>query len=340
MPDRKPYKKGEPKGARVPVRDQIIVGFDRKLGAQGFVEANKTVETTVSNLVKLPITVLDSDISQGQGAEARSFFAAVLIRVDDSGLTLPELVKTLKSDKQNYPGVAWAEYNAPIRLAAFNDLYFREQWALPRMGVTGPWLVPAPAPPPPVPPSIVPKTLVAIVDSGLRLTDGTLHEDIGSVEPLADCQPAGFFDDNVDMDGHGTLLAGTILARSDNTVGIASVIPSTWPISLLPVKFFDGGGEPSVWNAQKAIKHAVDKGAKVINASWHVALGDGDKKILREAMVYAKAADRLVVVAAGNDGTNNEIFPTYPANYGFDGTVPNLKAVSYTHLTLPTIYSV
>jgi len=82
--------------------------------------------------------------------------------------------------------------------------------------------------------------------------------------------------------------------------------------STLPVKFFSPAAGPNAADAAIAVAHAVDKGAKVINLSWHVAPGD-DLTVLKRAMQLALANDCLLVIAAGNDGTDNEIYPTWPA---------------------------
>ena len=78
------------------------------------------------------------------------------------------------------------------------------------------------------------------------------------------------------------------------------------------MKFFSPGAGPNAADAAIAIAHAVDKGAKVINLSWHVAPGK-DLKVLRRALRLALTNDRLLVIAAGNDGTDNEIYKTWPA---------------------------
>jgi subtilisin family serine protease len=53
----------------------------------------------------------------------------------------------------------------------------------------------------------------------------------------------------------------------------------------------------------------------VINASWHVALGDQTQLTLQDAIDIAFQNKCLVVAAAGNDGTDNHEYPTYPADY-------------------------
>jgi subtilisin family serine protease len=204
--------------------------------------------------------------------------------------------------KGTYPGVGWAEPNASVRPAGFNDPQSSQQWALKVLGVTDPWTV---SPPPPGT-----KTILGIVDSGLRRPGGGYHPDIGLVESAAF--------DGIDRVGHGTLLAGTMAAKP-NATGIASPIDPTWNIRLLPMQFFSPRLSPNAAFAATAITLAAVNPlhrARVINASWRVAASVGGLTALRTAIEFAKAFDCLIVFAAGNDGTENEIYPTYPANFG------------------------
>jgi subtilisin family serine protease len=91
------------------------------------------------------------------------------------------------------------------------------------------------------------------------------------------------------------------------------------------VKFFDAGAPATAADATIAIAHAalhffdpirLRTPVKVINASWHVAPGAGGLLSLSGAMAFAGSLGCLVVLAAGNDGTDNGIYPTYPANFG------------------------
>jgi hypothetical protein len=59
-------------------------------------------------------------------------------------------------------------------------------------------------------------------------------------------------------------------------------------------------------------------GAKVINASWG---GSGPSEALREAIQSASGAGVLFVAAAGNTGTDNDLFPFYPASYDIPGVI-------------------
>jgi len=292
MSDREPDKDAPPP---VDIVDQIIVGFNPKLGAIG-------MEAALKALSALPATVLNNF----QAAAGGAFFAIAVIRYDGEK-SFADLQKQLESHEH----IAWVERNAPIVTAGFSDPLFAQQWALTKLGADAPWTV--------APPATGTKTVVAIVDSGLRRLDGTLHADLGVAEPGG----------GIDMDGHGTFLAGTIAAKPGNATGVASAVPYTWNINLLSLQFFTPSTPPNAADASIAITSAgqyradplnnVD--AMVINASWHVPPGDSGLATLRAAIAFAvdPSVGCLVVFAGGNDGTDNEVYPLYPANFGSDG---------------------
>ena len=291
------------------IADQIIIGFKRELGVLDREEIRIRITSVLTALDRFGAKKLYDFIAAPP--DKKAFFAIAIVRLD--GPTLDELKEELK--KEAYAAVGWVERNAPIALAGFNDPLSSQQWALDTLGADAPWTVTPPTG----------KTIVGIVDSGLRRAGGGVHADLGQVEPLAVCQPPGFFSDCTDRVGHGTFLAGTIAAVPGNNTGIGSAIPATWNISLLPVQFFSPEVEPHAAYAAVAIVHAAfnlfhpHHRARVINASWHVAPGDAGLETLKWAIVFAKEFfDCLVVFAAGNDGTDNEIYPIYPANFSND----------------------
>jgi hypothetical protein len=293
MPDLEPDQDAPPP---VDIVDQIIVGFNPKLSFIG-------MEAALNRLSALPAKVLKSF----QGASKDAFFAIAVIRYDGEK-SFADLKKQLESDEH----IAWVERNAPIVTTGFNDPLLAQQWALTKLGAAKPWTV--------APPAVGTRTIVAIVDSGLLLLDGVnVHADLGRVE-------AG---GGIDMDGHGTFLAGTIAAKPDNATGVASAVPYSWNISLLSLQFLSPNAPPNAADAAVAITSAADYrldplnhvDAMVINASWHVAPGDPGLAALWHAIAYAidPSIGCLVVFAAGNDGTDNEVYPLYPANFGSDG---------------------
>jgi len=321
----------------VPVEEQFIVGWGDSTFADDAVTARLNVDTALTTLLDdLPATLLQKFVGT---AENKAYCAIAVIRLDGPDPTLAYLQKELETGKQNnkpgYAHIEWVEANAPIALAQFNDPLSQRlsQWALPQIGVTGPWTV--------APPAGSPRTIVAIVDSGLRLPGGALHADLNAaqVETVAASQPPFFYTSNVDYDGHGTLLAGTVAASANNNVGVASPVHPGWNIHVMGVKFFEAPGRPTVADAFIGIGWAAlrfynpfpkDNRVKVINASWHVPR-DGTG-LLSLRWIVRRVTNLLgcvVVFAAGNDGTDNATYPLIPANFSTD---PQLQGLVMTVL--------
>jgi len=80
------------------------------------------------------------------------------------------------------------------------------------------------------------------------------------------------------------------------------------------VKFFDADALPGPVNGAAAIAFATEAAPKahIINLSWDLALGSVD---LERAIQKACDGGALVVIAAGNSGTDNDLVPTIPAHY-------------------------
>jgi subtilisin family serine protease len=118
-------------------------------------------------------------------------------------------------------------------------------------------------------------------------------------------------DDNM----HGTHVAGTVGAIGNNGKGVVGV---NWKVKLMPLKFLGYDGSGTTEDAIEAIIYATDMGAKVLNNSWG---GGAYSQALLDAIKYANDKGVLFVVAAGNDGTNNDVTPTYPANYDVENVI-------------------
>lgn len=108
---------------------------------------------------------------------------------------------------------------------------------------------------------------------------------------------------------HGTHVSGTIGAVGGNKTGVTGV---AWKASLMALKFLDSNGWGTTEGGIRTILYAADNGAKVVNCSWG---GDAYTQSLRDAIEYAKSRGTLVVAAAGNEGTDNDREPAYPASY-------------------------
>jgi serine protease len=181
------------------------------------------------------------------------------------------------------------------------------------------------------------RTIVAVIDSGIAYNHPDLKANIwhnpGEIPGNGiDDDHDGYVDDVVGWDfvhhnnnpmddnGHGTHVAGTIGAVGDNGIGVAGV---AWHTKLMALKFLDSSGSGYLSDAVRALNYAVAKGAKVVNASFG---GGGYDAAMATALANARAKGVIVVAAAGNDGTDNDVNPVYPANYTGD----NLVAVAAT----------
>ena len=109
--------------------------------------------------------------------------------------------------------------------------------------------------------------------------------------------------------GHGTHVAGIIAGAGNNGMGGTGVM---WTARLMALKA--GGVDRSLSTTAivSAIHYAVANGARVINASF---AGPECSRALYDAVSAANAADVLFVAAAGNEGSDNDNIPSFPANF-------------------------
>ena len=126
--------------------------------------------------------------------------------------------------------------------------------------------------------------------------------------------------DPMDYHGHGTHVAGTIAALGNNSEGITGVM---WRAGIMPLRFLNAHGMGWVSDAIYAIEYAVEKGARVINASWGTT---SFSQSLLGAIQLCQDKGVLVVAAAGNSAANTDSSPFYPASYN----LPNIISVAAT----------
>lgn len=155
---------------------------------------------------------------------------------------------------------------------------------------------------------------VCIIDSGYSQQQEDLRDDTGdSITQQASDSGSGTWDK--DSCGHGSHVAGTVLATAGNGKGVVGVIPG---VSLHVVKVFgddnlvDGGNCTWTYSSRliEALNSCQDAGSNITSMS----LGGGAKSRTEEkAFDAAYAAGMLHVAAAGNDGNRRTSFP---AGYG------------------------
>lgn len=127
--------------------------------------------------------------------------------------------------------------------------------------------------------------------------------------------------------GHGTHCAGHVAAVAKNALGMRGIGAGA---RIMGLKFFKdfgeegaGGGDDAA--AIQSIDYAIKNGAKVISASWggRTPRDEAEKSELKQALVRARNAGVLVVIAAGNDGIDQDSVddPDYPAAFELDNMI-------------------
>ena len=182
--------------------------------------------------------------------------------------------------------------------------------------------------------------VVAVIDSGIQLDHPDLVSNIwtnpGEVAGNGiDDDGNGYVDDvhgwdfyNDDSDpsddlGHGTHVAGTIGAGANNGIGVSGVAHD---VQLMALKAFNSQGRSFNNSTLRALEYAMDNGAKISNHSY----GSGYSSSAEESLIE-EAADQghVLVVAAGNAGSNIDIAGSFPASYP-SGNIISVAALDQT----------
>jgi thermitase len=220
--------------------------------------------------------------------------------------------QAIDAGEQVAPNMTFAR-NARVSLlqpAAVSDPEYPRQWSLQKIEAEPAWQRFALA--------AANMVTVAIIDSGIQRT----HEDLQGPALVRRNVISGS-SSVPDNTGHGTMLAGTVAAVTNNARGIAGIVNPAANLRLMVLKFDDARTPPLAYFAAKAVFYAAGlrqaaRRADIINASWHVL---DDKGLLRQALLFAQARGVLVVCAAGNNGGDNTRVPTIPASYAFDNMI-------------------
>jgi len=115
----------------------------------------------------------------------------------------------------------------------------------------------------------------------------------------------------LDANGHGTHVAGIIGATGNNNTGISGV---TWEVQLVPLRVF-AGTNGSTSNVIAAIAYAVQMGIPISNNSYEHLNYFTYSMALRDALQAAEDNGHLFIAAAGNNSTDIDQNPNYPASF-------------------------
>lgn len=281
-------------------------------------------ELTRSTDAQRPTEILVKYRSSSKAAEARSRVDAKLVKrlpsvaleVLEPARSLDQAIATLEAD----PNVLYAEPNYLYQAASIapNDPHYKALWGLAKIRMPEAWTATQGSK----------GVTVAVVDSGIALGHPDLAPSIwnnpretggGKESNGLDDDGNGYADDwrgwdwvnddnkPADSHGHGSHVAGTIGANGNDSFGMVGV---NWTTSLMPLRVLDPTGMGTSGDIAAAFTYAGRSGVDVVNASLG---GSGQSTAILEAI--NNYPNTLFVVAAGNQGTNNDLEPQYPCNY-------------------------
>jgi thermitase len=215
------------------------------------------------------------------------------IKHEQSGHVRKEKLRKAKQALEKRPGVEHVDYNY-LRQPYYepNDTRYQigAQWDLDSINAPEAWNK-----------SLGKGVRVAVVDSGIDADHPDLKSKIALQKDLLNNDDLA----NDDV-GHGTHVAGTIGAATNNGRGVAAVCPAC---KLLAAKV---GNSTGIFDADIAqgIYWSVNNRASAINISIG---GRAYSLALKHAVDYAWEHDVVVVASAGNEDTDA---PSYPAAFG------------------------
>lgn len=298
-------------------QDRWVVGFDSVEAGQPFASLIETLGGPGWSVTNLGGGFY-SLATPGTGIETVSFWAAStpgIVSVEPDFVLAPTLVSNDPSFSQLW-GLSNTGQSGGVAGADIDAL---EAWRV----TTGSRSV-----------------VIAVIDSGVDMNHPDLAANIwrnpGEIPGNGvDDDGNGFVDDvngwdfvswdNTPQDGngHGTHVAGTIGAVGNNGRGVVGV---NWEVSILPLRFLDDSGSGSTSAAIAAINYATalrTAGVNIVasNNSWG---GGGFSSALNTAIARHNDAGIMFIAAAGNEATNNDSIPSYPANYD----LPNVISVA------------
>jgi serine protease len=203
-----------------------------------------------------------------------------------------------------------------------NDPMYSRQWNFPAIDMERAW---------DINPGATPSITVAVVDSGVAYRSAIMRYNarslrvgpfvlpaLGMVDvPFAAAPDLGGADRFVaprdfiwdtttplDLDGHGTHVAGTIGELTGNALGVAGM---AFNVKIMPIKVIAGDWDV-IFNSPfqgtddvvaRGIRYAADNGAQVINLS--IGRFGAPAPAVRDAVAYAVSHGSFVAAAAGND---------------------------------------
>lgn len=148
-------------------------------------------------------------------------------------------------------------------------------------------------------------------------------DDVNGINTLVRDSQGRATGNNKDTHSHGTHVSGTIGAKQNNGIGIAGIASN---VKIMGIRTVPNNSDETDVDVAESFIYAAKNGAKIINCSFGKGSNEG-KNLIPETLKYIEDNyGVLVVAAAGNDSSDIDKRPTYPASHKAD----NLLIVAST----------
>jgi thermitase len=182
---------------------------------------------------------------------------------------------------------------------------------------------------------------VAVIDTGVDYRHQALSSNMVPGYDFRNNDKDPMDETSAQNPGHGTHCAGSI---GGNGLVNGGIVGANAEVSLMPLRFLGADGSGDLNSAIKAIDYAIQQGAQVVSNSWGATVPRAQAAPLIEAVKRANDAGAIMVMAAANDGRNNDRTEVFPTNAQFDHTIsvsasgPNDEKPSWSNYGRATVH--
>ena len=203
-----------------------------------------------------------------------------------------------------------------------NDPNYKKQWHLPKIQADRAWFR-----------NKATNIVLGVCDTGVQADHPDL---VNSLIPSLGYNTADNTTNWSPVANHGTMVAGTMAATTNNSLGVAGV---AWGAKIIPVRItnsVDGWAYTS--DAAECITYLADRGAKAANISYRMA----QYSAIETAAQYGLSRNMITVLSAGNDGVDPgwADFPSFlavSATNSSDGLASFSSYGTYVDLAAPGV---
>lgn len=165
-----------------------------------------------------------------------------------------------------------------------NDPSYRKQWHLPKIQADRAWYR-----------NKATGVKLGVCDSGVQANHPDL---INSLIPSLGYNTVDNTTNWAPIASHGTMVAGTMAATTNNSLGVAGV---AWGAKIIPVRISNStDGSAYVSDAAECLVYLADRGAKAANVSYSMR----QYSAIDTAAKYGLSKNMITVMSGGNEGAD------------------------------------